>query len=380
MTKRKPLAGLRILDLTRLLPGPMCTLFLADLGAEVIKVEEPGVGDYARLHPPIKERVSSAFLLLNRNKSSVTLDLNKETDRRRFYALVKTSDAVIESFRPGVTKKLKIDYATLKRRNPKLVYCSLTGYGQKGLRSQEAGHDINYLALSGLLEQMGSPDHPSLINFQIADLSGSLVAAVGILSALFDRQRGGPGRYIDISLLQSALSLAVLPFSYLQATGKTPKRGLGILSGGIPGYNLYRTKDDKFMAVGALEKKFWTNLCLAIERKDLEHDGADFGKKGQQAQEELKKVFQTRTQDYWTRKFSKIEACVTPVLSFAEAFDFLKSKEMLVRTEHPTEGEIWQLSSPIRMSDFTFSADLPAPGLGEQNNRILKIRKQRARD
>lgn len=369
---KSPLNGIRVLDLTRLLPGPVCTLFLADLGAEVIKVEEPLIGDYARNHPPKKNQMSGAFLQINRNKKSVTLDLAKTEDRDKFYKLVKKADVVVESFRPGVAKKLKIDYPALKKKNSKLIYCSITGYGQKGPMADEAGHDINYLALSGLLEQMGGPTAPSLINFQIADLSGSLVSAIGILSALFDLQRGGPGRYIDISLMQSALSLAALPFSFWQTTGAGAERGKDILSGGIPAYNIYQTQDSKFMAVGALEKKFWDELCAVLGRPDLKKFGTHTGESGEKTREELAQIFKSNTQSYWTKKFSSVEACVSPVHSFEEAFEFLKKKEMIVKAKHPTEGDVWQLSNPIKMSGYKFKVKQPAPGLGQDNKRIFE--------
>lgn len=364
-----PLAGLRILDLTRLLPGPMCTLFLADLGAEVIKVEEPGQGDPARYHPPLKKQVSSAFLLLNRNKKSVTLDLTEKTDRARFYALVKKSDVVVEGFRPGAAKRLGVDFASLRKKNPRLIYCSLTGYGQTGAKAEEPGHDINYLALSGVLEQLGPREKPAQGNFQIADLAGALVGAVGILSALYGKKR--KARHVDVSLLESALALAAVPFS-AWAAGKAPVRGGDILSGGVPAYNIYPTQDGKFLALGALEPKFWESACTALQKPEWRKLGLAGGEAGEKLIRELTELFRSQPQSHWLKIFQGHEACLSPVWDFSEAQEFLKARGTLFTANHPTEGPHLQLRSPVRMSGFEFAAELPAPALGEHNRDILK--------
>lgn len=329
---RKPLAGIRVLDLTRLLPGPLCTVILADLGAEVIKIESPGEGDYARSTP--------FFDLINRNKKTLTLDLKNTRDQNEFYALAKKTDIVIESFRPGVVKKLKVDYPTLKKINEKLIYCSITGYGQTGPLKNLPGHDINFLALGGVLDQMGrAGGPPTLSNFQIADVSGALMSCIGLLSAIIDVKNGGPSRAIDISLMESAIGLSIIPYI------SKPLRGSDILSGAIPAYNIYETKDGRYMAVGAYEKKFWKTFCEILEKPHLIEHGWAQGKKGAEVFSEIEQAFKAHRQAYWTEKFLYTDTCVTPVLNFkeAETQPFWKARKL---------SKNHQLRTPIRMTDF----------------------------
>jgi len=259
--RAKPLAGVRVLDLTRLLPGAMATLHLADMGADVIKVEDTEAGDYSRSMGRVRDGMSDSFRLLNRNKRAMRLDLKQARGREAFLKLAGRADVVVEGFRPGVVAKLGVGYDAVSAVNARIVYCSISGYGQDGPYAQRAGHDINYIGYAGVGDQIGPAQAPVVPNFQIADLlGGALVPAMGILAALVDARSSGRGRYVDVSMTDAALAHAVFPLLGFLESGKTPARGTGMLDGGLPCYNVYRTKDARFMAVGALEKKFWATL------------------------------------------------------------------------------------------------------------------------
>src|SRR6185369_3767968 len=268
MTRPAPLTGIRVLDLTRLLPGPVATLHLADLGAEVIKIEDPQVGDYARTLGTGQGEDSAYFRMINRNKQGLRLDLKKAEGVAVFLRLVRDADVVVESFRPGVMDKLGVGYATVAALNPKITYCSISGYGQDGPYRELAGHDINYLGYAGVLDQIGSEgDQPAIPNFQIADLlGGALTAAMGILAAVVEAQRTGLGRYIDVSMTDSVLAHTYFTMLRLNDAGHSAPRGGDLLSGGLPCYATYRCADGKYMAVGALEGKFWKVCCTVLER------------------------------------------------------------------------------------------------------------------
>jgi crotonobetainyl-CoA:carnitine CoA-transferase CaiB-like acyl-CoA transferase len=317
----KPLRGVKVLDLTRLLPGPLCTKLLREAGATVIKIEDPVIGDYAKYKTPPYEHQVEAFKILNRGKKGLILDFTKESDRKKFLALCKTADVVVEGFRPGVLKKLGLDYARVKKVNPKIVYCSITGYGQKGPMRDVPGHDLNYLALSGILDQIGRKNGPPVLtNFQIADISGALMACNAILAALFGVARKRGGSYLDISLMKATESLAILPEAYLRYHGKPAPRGGDFLSGAYPCYNIYETSDGRHLAVGAMEKKFWENFCATVGRKDLVPQAWN-----EASVLEVQKLVLKKTLRDWVELFAKVEACVSPVLTTEEAkFGLLK--------------------------------------------------------
>jgi crotonobetainyl-CoA:carnitine CoA-transferase CaiB-like acyl-CoA transferase len=270
-----PLAGLRVLDLTRLLPGAACTLHLADLGADVIKIEDTREGDYARRlglsadAPP--GSTSPCYRMINRNKRSLALDLKAAGGRDAFLRLARDADAIVEGFRPGVVDKLGIGYPLVSELNPGIVYCALTGYGQTGPYRNRAGHDINYLGYAGVLDQTGGAHGPPVLsNLQVADLLGGAAgAAVGILAALYDAQRTGRGRYVDVAMTDGALAHNMFAMHALESTGRAPARGEDLLTGGVPCYGVYATQDGRYLAVGALEAKFWRALCETLERPDL---------------------------------------------------------------------------------------------------------------
>lgn len=264
------LEGIRVLDMSRLLPGPYCTMMLADFGAEVIKIEAPGQGDYARTFGPFLKDFGYWHLQLNRNKKSLVIDLKTEEGRETFYQLAKTADVVVESYRPGVLKKLGVDYATVSKLNPKIIYCSMSGYGSKGPLAEQADHDIGYVSLAGITAMSGAKDgKPAIPGVLMADMNASMAAGMAIMVALHHAQQTGEGQEIDINLYNVAMSLMPGAASLYFGSGFVAQRGNNWLTGENPNYNIYETKDHRYMAVGCLEKKFWTNLCKAIGRPEL---------------------------------------------------------------------------------------------------------------
>jgi crotonobetainyl-CoA:carnitine CoA-transferase CaiB-like acyl-CoA transferase len=373
--RAKPLAGLRVLDLTRLLPGPVATLHLADLGADVIKIEDTGAGDYARsMGGPGDKKAgeSSAFFkLINRNKRALRLDLKTPEGAAVFQRLTLTADVVIEGFRPGVMNKLGIGYAALSALNPRLVFCSISGYGQTGPYAQRAGHDINYIGYAGVLDQIGEAGRaPAVPNFQIGDLlGGALTPLVGLLAAVIDARATGRGRQIDVAMTDAVLAHAVFPLAGMLARRAPPPRGADLLSGGVPCYGVYATADGRYMAVGALERKFWELLCDTLGRPDLKPIHLDFGAKGEKAKAELAEVFISHPQGYWIAMFDKVDCCVTPVLTINEALDneHLQARGMVVEADG-----LPQFAPPYKLSDFDFSIDRSAPAPGQDSDDILR--------
>ncbi|MFQ5937214.1 MAG: CaiB/BaiF CoA transferase family protein [Acidiferrobacterales bacterium] len=371
----KPLAGIRVLDLTRLLPGSVCTLHLGDMGADVIKIEDPWQGDYARTMGPRRKQMSLRFLMMNRNKRGLKLDLKQPQGRELFLQLAHDADVIVESFRPGVVDRLGIGYDAARAVNPKIVYCSISGYGQTGPYRDKAGHDINYCAYAGVSDQIGARGGPPAVpNFQIADLvGGSLSAVMGILAALVDAQRTGSGRYVDVSMTDCTLAHSVIPLVAQAETGSTKPRGEDFLSGGLPCYGIYRTADDRYMALGALEKKFWQTFCETVSRPDLIDKHWVSGTEADAVRTEVTAIFESNTQAYWTERFADIDCCVAPVLTLSECMENeqLRARKMFVVAEHPTEGTVPQYAFPVQFNDFSFSIDRHAPMHGEHSREIL---------
>lgn len=343
----KPLAGIRVLDLTRLLPGPVATMHLADMGAEVIKIEDPVVGDYARTMGHVKNQVSHFFIAVNRGKQFLTLDLKDAAQRDEFLRMVETADVVVESFRPGVMSKLSLGWPVLKQHNPKLVMCAISGYGQDGPFAHLAGHDINYCGYAGMLEQNTGPDGvPVLPNLQVGDLLGGSQAALqGILAALLAVKMGGPGRFVDISMTDAVFAHNIMPLVAVNDFGKADAPGRGLLTGGVPCYNVYRTADGRYMAVGALELKFWEMCCDVLQRPDLKarhwsHGQEVGGADAMAVKAELDAIFAQETMAKWTEKFAGADCCVTPILRADEAIGLalFKARGMTQQKIHPTEG------------------------------------------
>jgi crotonobetainyl-CoA:carnitine CoA-transferase CaiB-like acyl-CoA transferase len=376
MTDRsKPLAGLRVLDLTRLLPGPVATQHLADLGADVVKIEDTGEGDYARTMgvPSDKKagETSAFFRLVNRNKRALRLDLKQPEGLAVFQRLTLSADVVIEGFRPGVMDKLGIGYERLAELNPRLVFCSISGYGQDGPYAQRAGHDINYIGYAGVLDQIGTAGGPPAVpNFQIGDLlGGALAPLVGLLAAVIDARATGRGRKVDVAMTDAVFAHAVFPLAGLLARLAPPPRGADLLSGGVPCYGVYATADGRHMAVGALEKKFWELLCDTLDRPDLKPFHLAFGAKGEQAKRELAAVFASRPQSQWVGVFDKVDCCVTPVLHIGEALDNeqLQARGMVVEVDG-----LPQLAPPYKLSEYDFAIERSAPAPGQHSEEILR--------
>jgi len=362
-----PLRGVRVLDLTRLLPGPVCTQHLADLGADVIKLEDTGAGDYA---PPALRAI------VNRNKRGLQLDLKQPEGAEAFLQLARGADVVVEGFRPGAMARLGLGYDQVAAVNPRIVYCSLTGYGQSGPYRDRPGHDLNYCGHAGVADQIGvDKDTLAVSNLPLADLmGGALTAAMGILAALFDAARTGRGRHLDIAMAEGALAHAVMPLATLAAHGSTRRAGEDTLTGGLACYALYRTADDRFLAVGALERKFWDGLCQVIERADLEpmHRTGDAATEAR-VRGELAAIFGARPLAHWETRFARADCCVSPVQTLEEALadPHFRARGMVIDSVHPTVGPITQVASPLKMSRFAFELSRHAPRPGEHTVELL---------
>ncbi|MDO9451654.1 MAG: CaiB/BaiF CoA-transferase family protein [Stagnimonas sp.] len=358
------LAGLTVLDLSRLLPGPFCSLYLAQLGATVIKIEEPGTGDYARLLSP------EMFALVNRGKKSITLDLKKPEDVAKLHALAKTADVVLESFRPGVMDKLCCGYAALKAINPRLVFCALTGYGQDGPWREKAGHDLNYCGYAGVLDQTGAADAaPAMSGFQIADLAGgALTAALGIVAAAMGAKASGEGCFVDAAMLDGTLALQTTTLSTLRAVGAAAARGNDMLSGALPNYAVYETADGQHMAMGALESKFFMAFCKTVERPDLAKLPLAPGPKGEALRSELTALFKSKTRDEWAALLADADCCVTPILKPGEALD---SEQAKARGLVESVAGKPAVAMPLVFDGQRGVAVSEAPRLGADNAAIL---------
>jgi alpha-methylacyl-CoA racemase len=367
-TSEPPLRGVRVLDLTRLVPGPVCTQHLADLGADVVKVEDTGAGDYS---PPALRAI------VNRNKRGLQLDLKQPEGAAAFLLLARDADVLVEGFRPGAMDRLGLGYDAVASVNPRIVYCSITGYGQSGPYRDRPGHDLNYCGHAGVADQIGvGADTLALSNLPIADLmGGALTAAMGILAALFDAARTGRGRHLDIAMADGALAHAVMPLATLAVHGSTRRAGGDTLTGGLACYALYRTADDRFLAVGALERKFWDALCNVIERADLKplHRTGDATTEAR-VRDELAAIFGARSLAYWEERFAHADACVSPVHTLEEALadPHFRARGMVVDSVHPTLGPLTQFACPVRMSRYGFELHRHAPRPGEHTVELLR--------
>ncbi len=372
-----PLSDVRVLDLTRLLPGGFCSLLLADFGADVVKVEDTGMGDYVRWSPPHYEGAdqsagSALFLSLNRGKRSIRLDLKSDAGREALLRLAGDYDVVLESFRPGVLDRLGCGYPALSDANPRIVSCAITGYGQTGPNTQRAGHDMNYLGLNGLLGLTGEPDgRPTQSAGQIADLGGgALMAAFGVMAALRERERSGEGQQVDVSMTDGSLAwLAMVAAQYL-CDGEVPQRGRGSLNGGIACYLPYEASDG-WVTCGALEPKFWRNFCEGVGRPDLIEK--QFAAPGSEDGQAIAAVFKERTRDEWLAFNNEHDAMIEPVLELDEALEsrLVTEREMVVEMEQPELGPVRLLGLPIKLDRTPGDATRPAPALGEHTAEVL---------
>ncbi len=374
-----PLEGITVLDLTRLFPGGFCTQMLADFGADVIKVEDTGAGDYIRQAPPFYggeldpgQTASALFLSLNRNKRSIRLDLKSDGGRDAFHRLARSADVVVEGFRPGVTARLGVDYETIREVNPGIVYCSITGYGQDGPARDRAGHDIDYQAQTGILGLTGAAGGPPVQpSVQVGDLGGgALPAAFGILTALFEKSRTGRGQMVDISMTDGALTWLAMVAGRHFADGHDPERGHLELAGGIACYLPYEASDG-WIACGALEPKFWKAFCDGVERPDLiEHQ---FASPGSEGWEQVAEVFRSRTRDEWKAFNDEYDCCIEPILGVGEALesDLVRERGMVVEFEQPGIGPVRQVGNPVRLSETPADTSGPAPAIGADTEAVL---------
>lgn len=374
----RPLEGLRVLDLSRLLPGGFCSLMLADFGADVLKVEDTGMGDYVRWAPPYYEGAeesarSALYLALNRGKRSLRVNLKEDGGRDVLLRLVRQHDVLIESFRPGVLDRLGVGYERLRDENPGLVYCAISGYGQDGPYRDRPGHDLNYLALAGLLGLTGEAGGPPVQSAgQIADLGGgALMACFGILAALRERDSSGEGQLVDVSMTDGALSwLAMVAGRYFRE-GRPPDRGGLELAGGIICYRPYPCRDG-WVALGALEPKFWATFCAGVGREDLVERQLD--PPGSEAHAEVERIFLERSREEWRAFADEHDCCLEPVLSLDEALesDLVLARQMVVDVEQPGAGAVRQLGVPVKLSRTPGRATGPGPALGEHTDEALR--------
>lgn len=365
----RPLVGKRILDLSRLLPGPFASLVLADLGATVDKIEDMAGGDYMRHMPPAMAGESAAFQLLNRGKRSALLDLKKPEGRAAFGKLVASYDVLFEQFRPGVLERLGLGHASLLEANPKLVICALTGYGQTGKLASRAGHDIDYLARGGLLGSQGPEDGPPQPpGFQLADVSGGMWCVIAILAALAERDRTGKGRVLDISMTDGILGFATVTLGSALA-GEARARGADVLVGGIAPYGTYLSKDGHPFALGALEPKFWMSFCAAagIEPR---MEALMPGPHQVEIKKTVREAFASKTKEEWIALAEKHDCCLEPVVmpQDLQSDPFIQSRDLFF--EIPSErGTIPQFRTPVTPRDTSFS---PPPRSGEHTLDVFR--------
>ena len=372
------LEDVKVLDLSRLLPGGFCSLLLADFGAEVLKVEDTGMGDYVRWAIPkyegAEDSASAAyFLALNRGKKSIRINLKSEEGREVLLKLVKEYDVVLESFRPGVLDRLGVGYERMKEENPRLVYCAITGYGQDGPYSDRSGHDMNYLGLVGLLGLTGDQEGPPVqAAGQIADLGGgALMAAFGIMAALRERDRSGEGQLVDVSMADGSLSwLAMVAAKYF-ADKVPPHRGDLELAGSLVCYRPYACADG-YVTLGALEPKFWQAWCRGIGREDLIEK--QFERPGSETHAEVERIFLERTRAEWQEFATHNDCCLEPVLDLDEALDseLVRAREMVVEVDQPGAAEpVKLLGAPVKLSRTPAEPTNPGPALGEHTREVL---------
>ncbi|MEK6277041.1 MAG: CaiB/BaiF CoA-transferase family protein [Actinomycetota bacterium] len=376
-----PLSDVKVLDLTRLLPGGFCSLLLADFGADVLKVEDTGGGDYVRWAPPYygdEEHQelgtrSALYLALNRGKRSIRLNLKEEAGREALLKLVGQYDVVLESFRPGVLDRLGVGYEQMREANPGIIYCAITGYGQTGTHTARAGHDMNYLGLTGLLGMTGERGgRPIQAAGQIADIGGgALMAAFGVMAALHERRRSGEGQLVDVSMTDGALSWLAMEAGRYFCDGTVTRRGEHQLAGALICYYPYEASDG-WVTCGALEPKFWAAFCNGVERPDLIEK--QFEAPGSEAWGQVAEIFRSRSREEWRAFNDQHDAMIEPVLDLDEALDseLVKAREMVVELEQPHLGAVRQLGIPIKLGRTPGRVEQPAPALGEHTDDVLR--------
>lgn len=375
-----PLTGVKVLDLSLLLPGPLCSQHLADMGAEVIKVENPRMGDMTRYLTTKLTKgdfaEAGAFLQLNRNKKSITVNIKRQGGRDVILRLLQDTDILLEGFRPDTLHDLGIGYEQLKEKFPRLIYCAISGYGATGHYKEHAGHDANYIARAGLLALNGvKGGAPVIPGFQVADIGGgTLTALAAILAALYAREKTGQGQFIDVSMQDGATPFLSLLLGDYIASGKEPERGHDMLSGKLPNYRIYETKDGKFVLLAALEEKFFQTFLRQIDREDvlkgMTRDEAGFAG----ATRELEKIFQSRTYAEWAPLFENPDSCFSGISSLGEVLQdkHLRERGTVLEIDHPKLGTVTVIGSPFHFSDTPVSYRLAPPEMGQHTDEILQ--------
>ena len=360
-----PLEHIKILDVGTLTPGKYCTFMLGDLGADVIRVERPIPTNASEA-----DRLSDEDLILNRNKRSITLNLKAEAARQVFYRLSEESDVILESYRPGVTKRIGIDYETIREISPRTVYCSLSGYGQDGPYSQLPGFDLVFMAIGGLLGLIGGPNEPPIVpGLYLSDTAAGLLAAIGILTALLARERTGQGQYLDISMLDGAFSWLALAYGSQYAGQKPPA-----MMDSSPGYGVYQTEDGRYIALGIGRQQSWESLCKALGREDLLGRQGVTGERAAETRSLLEQAFRTRTRDEWLVHLRALDIEVGPVNTPSEAFSDpqILRRQMVVEVNHPARGKMRQIGVPMKLSETPGEVRRAAPPIGQDTLDILQ--------
>lgn len=375
LTQPMALEGLRVLDLTRLLPGAFATQILADMGADVLKIEQPGSGDYNRAFAPIAKEESGSFLLLNRNKRSLTLNLKTGEGKEILRDLVRDADVLIEGFRPGVMERLGLSFESLREINPGLIYCAISGYGQDGPWRLRPGHDLNYMAEAGALQLFGKGgEGPIVPGLSVADVGGgSLMATTGILAALISRGGTGQGQFVDISMHDGAISWLALHGADKLFAGIEPKGGERALIGQAPCYNVYECADGRYVALGIIEEHFWERFCNAFGMPELVARQWPEGEEAVAQKAAIQERFLTKNRDEWVKVLEPSDIPFGPVLGVEEALDtdHARARQMRLEVDHPVEGRVPQLGFPIKLSATPAAIRAAPPRLGEHTDEVL---------
>lgn len=370
-----PLDGIKVIDLSRLLPGPLCTLILADLGAEVIKVEDHMGGDYIRWVEPKMKHQNPTFYALNRNKKSIRLNLRFEEGKEILKNLVRSADVVVETFRPEVMDRLGLGWNQLKDINPRLIYCSLTGYGQNGPYKELPGHDLNYLAITGALSMMQTHGGvPVMSGMPIADIGGgSLPAAVAILAAIYSVHSTGVGQFLDVSMVDGLSFFLFFLMTQYMANKDLHRIENDWINGGYAFYNVYQASDGKYLALGCVEEKFWSNFCKGIQKEELIPEMFSEQPRRSEIIDEIAEVIKSKTSSEWLEIFRHSDVCITRVNNLEEALNdpHIQQRQLWFMQEYSPEGLIPQINFPVKFSEQNPGWRTPPPQLGEHTQDVL---------
>jgi crotonobetainyl-CoA:carnitine CoA-transferase CaiB-like acyl-CoA transferase len=370
-----PLEGIRVLDLSSLLPGSLCTQILGDLGADVLKIENPKGGDAFRKMPPLVKTLGSYFHIVGRNKRSMTLNLQDACGREIFLRMLSRADIIVDSCRQGGMERIGLGYERLRQIHERLIQCSVTGFGQDGPYRDLPAHDINLLGLSGILDLLGEKDSPPICpGVQFGGAGAGLTAALGILAAIIRRERTGRGEYIDAAILDSLTPFLGLVMSTFLATGDVPQRAETLVGGGYAFYHVYETRDGKYLAFGCLEEKFWEGFCRAVDREDFIPLQFAVGAQQEALIGEVKRIIRHKTRQEWMDLFARYDTCVTPVNSLEEALQdpHIQHRACWFKARHPVDGEVGQQSFPLKFSESRPGWRMHPPSLGEHTREALR--------